>query len=182
MSYKLLPFKPGLEDAFYGLHCPAHKTEWCNCVAWWVNSWDGWGERTADQNRQLRESLLAQGEYDGYLLFDDDEPIAWCQVGRRDRLVKLVHQMRLEPDPTVWAVTCFLVAAKYRQQGVAEQMLWMLLIDLQEKGVDVVEAYPKRGPDLDEFELWNGSERMFERVGFQFVKEVGQRTVWRLAL
>jgi hypothetical protein len=65
MPYKIVPFQPGLEVGFYRLHCPANEAGWCNCVAWWVTGWDGWGERTAEENRQLRQSLLKKGEYDG---------------------------------------------------------------------------------------------------------------------
>ena len=182
MSYKLVPFQPGMEADFFRLHCLANEADWCNCVAWWVESWDGWGERTAEQNRQLRQSLLAQDEYDGYLLFDGDQPIAWCQVGCRDRLVKLVEQMQLEPAATTWAITCFLVAPAYRQQGVARQMLEMVLVDLRQKGIEAVEAYPKRGSDLDAFDLWNGPETMFVSADFSFIKEVSQRAVLRLTL
>jgi ribosomal protein S18 acetylase RimI-like enzyme len=151
-------------------------------VAWWVESWDGWGERTAEQNRRLRECLLANGHYDGYLLFDGDEPAAWSQVGRRDRLVKLVNQMKLLPDSETWAITCFLVAPAYRRQGIARHMLKLILADLQCSGITAVEAYPKRGANLDAADLWNGPETMFISAGFEFIKEVAQRAVLRMAL
>jgi ribosomal protein S18 acetylase RimI-like enzyme len=182
MAYKLVPFAPGLEADFFRLHCPANEAGWCFCVAWWVESWQGWGERTAEENHRLRESLLAAGEYDGYLLFDDDEPAAWCQAGRRDRLSKLVKQMQLLPDSETWAITCFLVAPAYRRQGIAGQMLAMVLTDLRRNGVRTVEAYPKRGSNLDALDLWNGPETMYISAGFEFVKEVAQRAVLRLAL
>ncbi len=182
MSYNLVPFQPGMEADFYRLHCPANDAGWCNCVAWWVDSWDGWGERTAEQNRQFQQSLLSQDQYDGYLLFDADAPIAWCQVGRRDRLIKLVSQMQLELDPTTWAITCFFVAPAYRQQGVAKQMLDMVLAELKAKDISTVEVYPKRGLDLGASDLWNGPETMFTSAGFLFIKEVAQRAVLRMAL
>jgi GNAT superfamily N-acetyltransferase len=182
MSYRLVSFQAGLEGDFYGLHCPANEAGWCNCVAWWVDGWDGWAERTAEQNRQLRQGLLAEDEYDGYLLYEDEKPIAWCQVGRRDRLVKLVNQMQLEAEPDAWAITCFLVDAAYRRQGVAGRMLMMVLADLAGKGIGTVEAYPKRGEGLDVSDLWNGPETMFAGAGFVFVKEAAQRAVWRFDL
>lgn len=180
--YRLVGFRTGLEEDFYRLHCPANEAGWCHCVAWWVASWQGWGERTAEQNRQLREGLLAEGQYDGYLLYEGDNPIAWSQVGPRDRLVKLVNQMQLEPDPAVWALTCFLVAPAYRRQGVARQMLALILADLRGKGIASVEAYPKRGEQLDSLDMWNGPEQIFVSAGFEFVKEVAQRAVFRMAL
>lgn len=182
MVYKLVPFQTGLEEDFFQLHSPANEAGWCYCAAWWVDSWEGWGDRTAEQNRRLRESLLAGGEYDGYLLYNDAEPIAWSQVGPRDRLVKLVNQMQLPLEPEVWAITCFLVAPAYRRQGTAGQMLTMILADLQRKRVEVVEAYPRRGAVLDALDLWNGPEVIYTSAGFNFVKEVAQRAVLRMAL
>lgn len=182
MVYKLVEFRAGLEEDFYRLHCPANEAGWCHCVAWWIDSWDGWGERTAEQNHQFRDDLLAQNHYDGYLLYDGDQPIAWSQVGSRDRLTKLVNQMQLEPKSAVWAMTCFLVAPAYRRQGIAQQMLAMILDDLRNKGIQTVEAYPKRGEHLDALDMWNGPEKMFVSAGFEFVKEVAQRAVYRMAL
>lgn len=182
MAYRLVSFRAGLEDDFFQLHCPANEAGWCFCAAWWVQSWDGWGERTAEQNRRFRERLLAEGHYDGYLLYKDETPIAWCQAGPRDRLVKLRKQMDLLPNPESWAITCFLVAPAYRRQGVAGQMLEMVLADLRRNGIKSVEAFPRRGPDLDALDMWNGPETMFISAGFEFVKEVAQRAVLRMAL
>ena len=97
-----------LVDDFFRLHSEENGCGWCCCVAWWVPTWEGWGDRSANENRALREKLFKQGEYDGYLLYVDDEPVGWCQVGPRDRLEKLVGQFSLAPDPSAWAITCFL--------------------------------------------------------------------------
>ena len=65
---------------FDRVHCKANGAEWCRCVAWWVSTWDGWGERTAEQNDALRDELFARGEHDGYLAYRDGVPVGWCQV------------------------------------------------------------------------------------------------------
>ena len=171
-------FGPDTREAFYRLHgsfaLPDHPGEeagWCFCAAWWVPTWDAWGERTAAQNRQVREGLCARGEYDGYLLFVDQEPAAWCQVGRRDRLAKLVESLGLDKDPEVWAITCFMVAPRYRRQGLASCLLKEVLSDLVSRGVKRVEAYPKRGEPTGEGELWTGPEAMYRAAGFELARE-----------
>lgn len=156
---------------FFRLHSAAHGADWCFCAAWHVPTWEGWGERTAAENRAVRESLLDRGEYDGYLLYVDDEPAGWCQVGPRDRLPKLVGQFGLTPDAEAWAITCFLIAPAQRGQGLAGQLLRAVLADLRARGVRYVEAFPKRGADLDALDLWNGPEGMFRRAGFRVVQE-----------
>ena len=167
---------------FDRVHCEANGAEWCRCVAWWVPTWDGWGERTAEQNDALREELFARGEFDGYLAYREGEPVGWCQVGRRDRLAKLVAQFELEPDPDTWAITCFVVAPRHRRGGAARALLTQVLRDLPARGARRVEAFPRTAEELDEGELWNGPEAMFARAGFERVREVGPRVLLRRAL
>jgi len=167
---------------FYRLHNQANGCGWCYCAAWWVPTWEGWGERSGEANRVLRESLFDEGEYDGYLLYMDDAPAGWCQVGRRDRLVKLVRQFELPPDERVWAITCFLIAPGYRGRGLASILLREVLQDLRRKGVRRVEAYPKRGADLEAEDLWTGPERMWQAAGFRVARDHPARPVYDLEL
>jgi ribosomal protein S18 acetylase RimI-like enzyme len=166
---------------FYRVHCTANGTDWCFCAAWYVPTWTGWGDRTADENRQVREALFAHGEHDGYLLYVDGDPVSWCQVGPRDRLEKLVRQFGLAPDPDTWAITCFLIAPTHRRQGLAAFLLREVLVDLRARGVKRVEAFPKRGEALDALDLWNGPEAMFRAAGFAVVQDDPQRPVLALA-
>lgn len=162
---------------FYTVHCSDNGTGWCYCAAWWVPTWEGWGDRPAEQNRALRESLFNQGEYDGYLCYDEEErPVAWAQVGPRDRLVKLISQFNLEPDADAWAMSCFLVLPQLRRRGIAQAFLERILDDLRGRNVARVEAYPRRGADLDELELWMGPQEIFHRAGFIPVGDHSTRT------
>ncbi|NDJ77331.1 MAG: GNAT family N-acetyltransferase [Chloroflexi bacterium] len=167
---------------FFHLHHADNDAGWCFCVAWWVRAWQGWSERTSLQNRTLREALFRVGQLDGYLLYADDEPVGWCQVGLRDRLGKLMRQFELEQDPETWAITCFLIAPDFRGRGVASFLLDAVLNDLEQRGVQRVEAFPKRGGNLDEYDLWNGPEAMFLAAGFVVVDDDPARPVLALEL
>lgn len=158
---------PGLEGDFYRLHCDANSHGGCACVAWHVPTWEGWGERTPAQNRALRDALFARGEHDGYLAYVGDTPAAWCQAGPRDRLPKVVTQLRLSPDPATWAVSCFFSAPAFRGQGLASWLLAAVLDDLRARGVRRVEAYPRRPQaGLDAGDLWTGPDAMLRAAGF----------------
>jgi len=182
MSARVERFDATRRDDFYAVHCEANGEGWCNCVAWWVPTWDGWGERTAGETRALRDRLCDQGQYDGYLLYVDDAPAGWCQVGPRDRLQKLCSQFAREPDPEVWAITCFTIAPPHRRQGLAGFMLSEVLDDLRTRGVKSVEAFPKRGEDLQAGHLWTGPEAMYRRVGFTESEDPSAPFVLRLEL
>ncbi len=171
-------------EDFERIHSDEHGAGWCRCVAWWVASWDGWGERTSGENAALRAALFDRGEHDGYLLYDGDEPIGWCQVGPRDRWTKLARQMELAPDPTAWAVTCFVVVPAARRHGVATALLREVVRDLPSRGARRVEAFPRvdAALDSDAGELWNGAEAMFRAAGFTRVRDVPPRALYALEL
>ncbi len=77
------PFEESRRPDFFRLHSEANGCGWCCCVAWWTPTWEGWGERTAEENLRLREALFDRGEHDGYILYLDHEPVGWCQAGPR---------------------------------------------------------------------------------------------------
>lgn len=182
MEFQVRRLTPALREDFYRVHSPQHDCGWCCCVAWWVPTWEGWGGRSAGENRALRDALFDRGEYDGYLGYVNDVPAAWCQVGRRDRLEKLTRQLDLAADPSVWAITCFLVAPACRRHGLAQRMLVEVLADLRSLGVCRVEAYPKRGEGLEVDDLWNGPESMFRSAGFETLIDHPTRPVLSLDL
>ena len=166
MSVRIERFRPELRDEFRSLHSDANDAGWCRCVAWWVPTWDGWGERTPEENAALRESLCDAGEYDGLLAFDDDLPVGWCQVGPRDRLAKLVTQLELEPDASVWAVTCFVVAPSHRRRGVAALLLAEAVATARDSGARSIEGYPRTGSTHDDGGVWTGPAALFASAGF----------------
>lgn len=178
-SVRVEQFRAELLEDFRALHSDANRAGWCRCVAWWVPTWDGWGERTARQNTALRESLCRRGEYDGLLAYDGSEPVGWCQVGPRDRLTKLVVQLELEPDPSVWAVTCFLVTPSHRRRGVATALLAGAVAAARNAGAARLEAYPRTEAAEPE-EMWTGPTGPFETAGFELVRQGSQRSVWSL--
>jgi hypothetical protein len=167
---------------FYKVHNSACCGDWCYCTAWWVPTWDGWGERTDEQNRAVREDLFAQSIFDGYLLYVNDEPKGWCQVGQRDRLEKLIRVYTLEPDPNVWAITCFSIHPDLRGEGLSHLMLQEVLKDLKNTGVVKVQAFPHLGENLTKGDIWTGPETVFIQAGFKFVRTDEKRPILELLL
>jgi ribosomal protein S18 acetylase RimI-like enzyme len=163
---------------FYTVHSERHGLGWCNCVAWWCDTWEEFGKRTATQNRAQREALLDAGEHDGYLLYLDGEPVGWCQCGPRDRLRKLCRQYDLQPAPDTWAVTCFAIAPAHRRQGRASELLRQVLEDLGDRGVVHVQAFPVRQAD----DPWTGPESLYVNAGFSLEGGDARHPVYGLRL
>ena len=57
----------------------------------------------------------------------------------------------------------------YRRRGIARRLLQGVLAALDAEGVRRVEAFPKRGDDLDAGELWNGPESLLLENGFELL-------------
>jgi GNAT superfamily N-acetyltransferase len=167
MDISISPMDDSKRQDFYRVHSQANGANWCYCVAWWVPTWEDWDQRTARENRALRESLFQQGQYDGYLLYLDGEPAGWCQCGPRDRLPKLLQQYKLTPDRRIWAITCFLIAPRYRKRGLTHRFLAAVLEDLRTRGITHVQAFPSRDRDLPDEDVWTGPEAVFKRSGFE---------------
>lgn len=108
-------------------------------------------------------------------------PVAWCQVGPRDRLEKLVRTYELAPDPGAWAITCFVVAPEERRRGRAHALLRAALEDLRGRGVRRIEAFPRRLA-TEAGELWTGPEPMFRDAGFEVWRDDPERPVLALEL
>ncbi len=176
MAIRVERFAPDRRADFGALHCDANDAGWCRCVAWWVSTWDGWAERTAAENAELRGALCDRGEYDGLIAYQDNEPVGWCQIGPRDRLPKLVAQLRLEPDPSVWAVTCFLVPPQWRRRGVATALLAGSIAAARDAGASRLEGYPRNQAE-EAGEMWTGPAGLYARAGFDVVRDGLPRSV-----
>lgn len=184
MQVSVRPVDAGRRADFFRVHCSANNSGWCNCVAWWTPTWEDWGERTADENRALRDRLFDEGNFDGYLMYVDGKAVGWCQCGRRDRLEKLRRSYKLESDPAVWAISCIEIAPAYRGKGLAHHFVREILAHLRESGIGIVQAFPRRGQNQEAGEVWTGPESVFQLAGFQIERDHDRRPVytWRPAV
>lgn len=165
-------------DAFRSLH--SGDDAWCQCVAWWVPGWDGWGARTAEENSALRQSLFDRGVHDGYLIRFDGALGGWCQAWQRSAFTKLSVQFGPSPDDKAWMIGCVLVKPPFRGKGLARQALRLVVDDLRARGASSVDAFPKRHAG-DEGELWNGPESTYLGLGFRVVKDDPKRPLLRIS-
>lgn len=180
MALSVEVFNPGNREDFFDFHSRVGGA--CFCMAWWVPTWEEWMESVAEGNRAGREQLLKQGEYDGYLLYKDERVVGWCQVGLRDRLGKVLSQFNLTLAPKIWAITCFQIDPEFHRQGMASHLLTAVLEHLQKKGVARVEVYPKIDASLPAEQQWTGPLSMYEKAGFQKVRDNNSRAIYAINL
>lgn len=179
----VLPLDASTRDRFLAFHEQRHEGApegseggWCYCVAWWVPHWVGFNQRTAQENRALRESLLAIGIGDGWLAVQGDRTVGWCQGGPRDQLGRIAFYYKRPPDPDCWAIGCLQVPHELRRQGVARALLEGVLEQMKAAGARRVEAFPRliesQGPQ-DPGELWPGPMALYRSLGFRVIGRKG---------
>jgi GNAT superfamily N-acetyltransferase len=142
------------------------------------------GEAFKHHPREVRADRLREqtdcggpGPTSGLVAYVDGEPAGWCALEPRPAYDGLVRNssrpvwMGRDEDRTdgsVWAVTCFLVRAGYRKQGVARALAVAAVEHARSRGAAALEAYPmtSTGNALLE-ELHVGTVGMFDAAGLQ---------------
>lgn len=132
-------------------------------------------------NRADKERLVAQGRTHGVLVYDRDEPVAWCQYGPAEELPRIDGgpKYRAAPPPPrrarLWRVTCFVVDKRRRRKGLARLALEGALDAIARAGGGVVEGYPIavwRAGTMDDMQT-HGPVEIFRAAGFREVAPYG---------
>lgn len=147
---------------------------WCQ---WWMLRAKDWDATTRDERRQLLRTDLAVSPASGLVASVDGEPAGWVKVSPRPDQPRLAltrnHQHSPEPfdDPTVWAVTCFVVRREHRGQGLAGRLLDAAVAHARTHGARLVEAYPldTEIAKTTSNALFHGALSMFLAAGFREV-------------
>jgi ribosomal protein S18 acetylase RimI-like enzyme len=156
-----------------------HNGVWGGCWCTWFHTFMAEKTHTVEGNRALKEQLVAEGRAHAALVFDGDRAVGWCQYGQPAELPNIKHrkeyeiQVRHQPD---YRVTCFFVDRDYRRQGVAEAALRGALELIAQAGGGVVESFPQdtAGAKITASFLYNATRRLFEEVGFTFLRPLGK--------
>ena len=182
MEIAIRRLSSGNKQDFYRVHSDQVCGSWCFCAAWWLPTWEGFGDRTSAENRAVREELFDKHTYDGYIVYIDDEPRGWCQVGNRDQYPTLLQKFELEPDAQAWAVTCMALPQRFQGMGLTHKILALIIEDLRARGAKRLQAYPKVEPDLPKEDIWTGPLSLYLKAGFKVVKADEKRPVLELNL
>lgn len=155
---------------------------WCT---WFHPPCEGRGE-TVEGNRRIKKMWVDEGVAHAALVVRDGQAVAWAEYGTPEELPTIHHRKQYDatadPErPADWRVTCIQVEKSHRRQGLAEVALRGALDLVAAAGGGVVEGYPhdlteKRaaGKATSSSFLYNGTRRMYERVGFAYDRPKGQ--------
>lgn len=144
---------------------------WCQ---WWMHAPKGFTAMPVDQRRaRLREDLTAAVP-SALIAYVGGEAAGWVKVDPRPAQPRLARtrnvQQSPEPmdDPSVWAITCFVVRTEHRSKGIASKLLDAAVEHARAHGARVVEGYPL-DTEIKGFssnELYHGTLSAFLGAGF----------------
>lgn len=162
---------------------------WCT----WFHPDSDEREPGYEGNRKFKRKLVADGVAHAALLVregdDGEEAVAWAEYGTPAQLPNLHHRKQYladleaegedEPD---YRVTCIFVDRRFRRHGLVTVALDGALDLIARAGGGVVEGYPHvpREKKVSSSFLYNGTQAVYERAGFEFVRSKGKfNTVMR---
>jgi GNAT superfamily N-acetyltransferase len=144
---------------------------WCQ---WWMMRARDFDAITNDQRRELLRRDVGVDPASGLVAYVDDVPAGWVKVSPRTEQPRLAltknFQQSPEPfdDPSVWAVTCFVVRKEFRTQGVSARLLEAAVAHARTHGARVVEGYPVDTTvrTTSSNDLYHGALSTFLHAGF----------------
>ena len=142
-----------------------------------------WAVRTAQDNRRDMTKMIEEGDVTALLAYVDGKPVGWCNYGETTRLNGLMHRFGLTAaeQQGVGSLSCFVIAAPYRNHGVATKLLDAALQRLRARGVKVAEAYPVK--ELKSAQSnYRGPLTMFLQAGFEPYRETERHLIVRKSL
>jgi ribosomal protein S18 acetylase RimI-like enzyme len=138
---------------------------------------------TRETSRASVINLINENKLRGYLVYDHDKPIGWCNANNRLNYQRLLKDYDYidNPDDTVCSIVCFLIHPDYRRQGIAQQILDKIIRDYSTRDYDYFEAYPKKEGISCEGNF-KGPLELYKRAGFKINKEYDNYYVMRKAI
>ncbi|MEV6276281.1 GNAT family N-acetyltransferase [Nocardia sp. NPDC051832] len=96
----------------------------CWCMHWRL-SISEFMEGKGEGNRKAMKRLSQREPRPGVLVYQDDEPVAWCHLGPREAFPRLERSALLAKvdDAPVCAITCLYVRKEHRGSGLLAKIL-----------------------------------------------------------
>jgi GNAT superfamily N-acetyltransferase len=176
LSFK--PIKRNLWTDLEELFGPNGACAGCWCMYWKLRGKE-YLEAKGFETRQMHKSIVDSGVATGLLAYLHGDVVGWIAVEPRDSYPRLAHSRILKPmdDRTVWSVTCFFVAKKFRRKGITVELLKAAVEHVRKQGGKIVEGYPvETQKDMPAPFIYTGIASAFEQAGFQ---EVARRSPTR---
>ncbi|MFX0178263.1 MAG: GNAT family N-acetyltransferase [Candidatus Hodarchaeota archaeon] len=166
-----------LEDFLYFFDNVAFtdNPEWSACYCQFYHfkgKRDEWVKRTGKENREAAKKLITLGDMNGFLAYQNGNPIGWCNANLKHIYPVLTQDkdINYSYEGKIASVVCFIIAPEYRKQGVARKLLQFAIDYYKSNKFDFLEAYPRKNVQSDAHN-YKGPLSMYKSEGFSVFKE-----------
>ena len=128
-----------------------------------------------DTVRKYAVKMLEENKISGYLAYDGEISIGWCNAADMESYVGFVPQFAREKicGKTI-SIVCFEIAPEYRGMGIASAFIDKVCEDAKSKGYVAVEGYANLSDVRNDFD-YQGPIRLYQKAGFvEAARENGQ--------
>ena len=125
--------------------------------------------------RKYAVEMLNENKIQGYLAYDGELSIGWCNAADMESYVGFVPEFARENicGKTV-SIVCFEIAPEYRGMGIASAFIDRVCNDAKANGYIAVEGYANLSDMRNDFD-YQGPIRLYEKAGFvEVARENGQ--------
>lgn len=183
MSFLIKPLSPELiEDYlfFFDHMVFSENPDWSRCYCYSYHFTGASEEWTKETNRDAVIKLISENRMRGYLAFDGDKPVGWCNANNKNNFQAFTDQDYSQKD--VCAIVCFLISPDYRRRGISQQLLERVCNDYtRERGYAMIEAYPRKDKPSCEGN-YHGHLSLYEKFSFGVEEEFDDHYVVRKLL
>ena len=132
--------------------------------------------------RKYAEEMLKMNMIHGYLAYDGDLSVGWCNAADIDSYAGFVPDFARENvcGKTI-SIVCFEIAPEYRGKGIASAFIEKVCQDARLKGFVAVEGYAKLSDKQNEFD-YQGPVHLYQKAGFIEVMRKDGQVVMRKEL
>jgi len=161
----------------------------CYCVCWCsADHRIATDFSSRNKRRELARQYIKDGVIQGYLAYDGDRVVGWCNANTKLECLYCTSWQRFMKsvdvdDKTlkIKSVFCFVIAPDIRRKGVATQLLERVYEDAKADGFDIVEGYPNKEFASTSHDFM-GIVGMYEKAGFTTCYETGEKLIMQKSL
>ena len=125
--------------------------------------------------RKYAAEMLDRNMIHGYLAYDGDQSIGWCNAADIESYAGFVPEFakKITSGKTI-SIVCFEIAPEYRGMGIASAFINRICADAKSKGYAAVEGYPRILDQRNDYDF-KGPYYLYRKTGFiEITRENGQ--------
>ena len=125
--------------------------------------------------RKYAAEMLDRNMIHGYLAYDEDQSIGWCNAADIESYAGFVPAfVRKIACGKTMLIVGFEIAPEYRRMGIASAFIDRVCTDARSEGYVAVEGYPRLLDQRDDFDF-QGPYRLYQKAGFvEIARDKGQ--------